>query len=162
MGTGVAHAPAKSPSAVTIAQSEAPLPLALFTLTPTPEITSAGREGYVTGSAGAHAGRARTHSAGLCKFRPPLAVDTWRDRVRGNRREIPTDREATTPVLHWFGFVVHEPIRTLGRPEAGLARRLPSQSWLAVCRTLSASGLLAQFQSAHLAPGSACARRATN
>jgi hypothetical protein len=38
---------------VTIAPSEAPLPLALFALTPTLEITPGRRQGYVTGSAGA-------------------------------------------------------------------------------------------------------------
>src|SRR6202142_2837356 len=46
-GIGVAHAPARSPSAVTIATSEAPLQLALFTWVPTLETTSGRREGYV-------------------------------------------------------------------------------------------------------------------
>src|SRR5580658_6011753 len=64
-GTGVAHAPARSPSAVNMAPSEAHLPLALFALTPTLEITSGRREGYVTGSVGAgtHAGAGTARDA---------------------------------------------------------------------------------------------------
>jgi hypothetical protein len=63
----VAHAPARSPSAVT-APSEAPLPVAFITWMPTLEITSGRREGYVTGSAGAGTPGAGTRSC------PPLSI----------------------------------------------------------------------------------------